>query len=118
MSDTDDYWPAHYLPNDTTQNPPQVPPSHPRRVHRRATARQPRSEPAVFPKWYASERSQRIAEWLAFNAALDRLLGLPPSLDREPYSLFKPQTVEVFLARLAAENDSTTTTQPNTGRLQ
>jgi hypothetical protein len=57
--------------------------------------------PLKFPRWYPDDRNQGIAEWLAHNFYLDRLVGREPSPDVPPYNEFKRHVVEAFLQQLS-----------------
>ena len=61
--------------------------------------RKPRTAHA-FPRWFADDRNQAIAEWLAHNYFIDMLVGREPSPDITPYSDYERSVVEQFLARL------------------
>jgi hypothetical protein len=58
--------------------------------------------PRTFPRWFADDRNQSIAEWFAHNFYLDRLVGHEPSLDVPPYNESKRHVVEKFLQLLGA----------------
>jgi hypothetical protein len=81
-----------------------------RRSRKRAAAAAPRQ---AFPRWFKSDQSQAIAEYLAYQFYLDRLIGIEPSADREPYSLYKRDTVVAFLARLKAATKTATLVATN-----
>jgi hypothetical protein len=77
-------------------------------------ARKRRSKPAQssvgrasFPRWYKSDKNQAVAEWIAWNYYIDKLVGRTPSADLEPYSLYKRETVVSFLAKLDAMTANT-----------
>ena len=92
-----DYFPASVDPYEATASAITAP----SRRHRRTTARRPRSELKDKPRWFADERKQQIAEWLAFNYRLDQMLGRKPSHRRWPYNLYRPTAVKAFFARCA-----------------
>jgi hypothetical protein len=66
----------------------------------RGRKRAPVAPKQDFPRWYENDKSQAIAEFLAFNFYLDRMAGREPSADVEPYSGFKRETVLAFLEKL------------------
>ena len=101
MSPNDDCgFPASVL-EDTISAPPT-----PSKRPRRSPTRHPRGEPNE-PRWFTDEKAQQAAQFIAFNVAIDRMLGVTPSLDRWPYCDFKPKATAAFLARLATINPST-----------
>src|SRR5713101_10218912 len=96
MSSNDDYgFPAHVPPEATISAT-----STPSKRTRRTTARKRKSEPNA-PRWFESDRANQAAEFIAFNVAIDRMLGVTPSLEGWPYSEFKPKATANFLAKLA-----------------
>jgi hypothetical protein len=66
-----------------------------------------------FPRWFKSDQSQAIAEFLAYQFYLDRLIGIEPSADREPYSLYKRETVVAFLEKLCGATAKATLATTN-----
>lgn len=63
-----------------------------------------------FPRWFTSDRNQQVAEFLAHNFYLDRLVGREPSADIAPYNQFKRHVVERFLETLRDATKSATLT--------
>lgn len=72
-------------------------PSRRRKATKRPTVREPLR---WFPK---NPEANRIADWLAFNAALDTVVGRTPCPDAWPYSEFKRPAVEGLLGRLRGD---------------
>ena len=54
-----------------------------------------------YPIWFTDPLKQHISEILAHNVAIDFLLHVEPSIARWPYSEFRAEAVEAFLAHLS-----------------
>jgi hypothetical protein len=80
------------------------------RKRKRAVTAAPRQN---FPRWFKSDASQAVAEYLAFNFYLDRLSGREPTPDVAPYSGFKRDTVVAFLEKLRGATANATLANTN-----
>ena len=96
-------FPASVDPYEATTSAPPAQPrlSGARTPFKRTTARARKGELKDKPRWFADERKQQIAEFLAFNCRLDQMLGRKPSHRRWPYNQYRPAAVKAFFARCA-----------------